>query len=180
MKQGKLWLIVAAIIAVALGAGVRLASTQRIVGPKPAANAYPRLLAVTLPDSQGELQPLAQWKGKVLVINFWASWCPPCREEMPALSRLQIKHAANGIQIIGIALDNAANVVQYAKWHPTSYPLLVGDSPHHRTDPAQWEILRWRSPIPVVYDAAGTARMTRLGLFSEDELDSVLISLTAK
>ena len=179
MKQGKLWLIVAAIIAVALGAGVRLASTPRIVGPKPAANAYPRLLAVTLPDSQGELQPLAQWKGKVLVINFWASWCPPCREEMPALSRLQIKHAANGIQIIGIALDNAANVVQYAKWHPTSYPLLVGDSTTTELNRAMGNS-QMALPYTVVYDAAGTARMTRLGLFSEDELDSVLISLTAK
>ena len=179
MKQGKLWLIVAAIIAVALGAGVRLASTQRIVGPKPAANAYPRLLAVTLPDSQGELQPLAQWKGKVLVINFWASWCPPCREEMPALSRLQIKHAANGIQIIGIALDNAANVVQYAKWHPTSYPLLVGDSTTTELNRAMGNS-QMALPYTVVCDAAGTARMTRLGLFSEDELDSVLISLTAK
>ena len=179
MKQGKLWLIVAAIIAVALGAGVHLASNRGIGDPKPAADAYPRLLAATLPDIRGELQPLAQWKGKVLVINFWASWCPPCREEMPALSRLQIKHAANGIQIIGIALDNAANVVQYAKWHPTSYPLLVGDSTTTELTRAMGNS-QMALPYTVVYDAAGTARMTRLGLFSEDELDSVLISLTAK
>ena len=179
MKQGKLWLIVAVIIAVALGAGVHLASNRGIGDPKPAADAYPRLLAATLPDIRGELQPLAQWKGKVLVINFWASWCPPCREEMPALSRLQIKHAANGIQIIGIALDNAANVVQYAKWHPTSYPLLVGDSTTTELTRAMGNS-QMALPYTVVYDAAGTARMTRLGLFSEDELDSVLISLTAK
>ena len=179
MKQGKLWLIVAAIIAVALGAGVHLASNRGIGDPKPATDAYPRLLAATLPDIRGELQPLAQWKGKVLVINFWASWCPPCREEMPALSRLQIKHAANGIQIIGIALDNAANVVQYAKKHPTSYPLLVGDSTTTELNRAMGNS-QMALPYTVVYDAAGTARMTRLGLFSEDELDSVLISLTAK
>ena len=98
---------------------------------------------------------------------------------MPALSRLQIKHAANGIQIIGIALDNATNVVQYAKKQPTSYPLLVGDSTTTELTRAMGNS-QMALPYTVVYDAAGTARMTRLGLFSEDELDSVLISLTAK
>ena len=154
-----------------------VACTASPAAPALAAKLMP---ADALPPPAPALQKaLDSASGKAVIVNFWASWCPPCREEMPALSRLQIKHAANGIQIIGIALDNAANVVQYAKWHPTSYPLLVGDSTTTELTRAMGNS-QMALPYTVVYDAAGTARMTRLGLFSEDELDSVLISLTAK
>lgn len=179
MTQSKLWLIVAITLAIALGAGVNLARKQQTSGPEPVTDAHQRLLATRLPDSLGKIQPLAQWQGKVLVINFWASWCPPCREEMPALSRMQTKHAANGVQIIGIAIDSAANVIQYAIRHPASYPLLVGDANTSELTRAMGNA-QMALPYTVVFDASGTAKMTRLGLFSEDELDSLLKGLTTK
>ena len=57
------------------------------------------------PTSKGEPQALEQWRGKVLVVNFWATWCAPCREEIPIFVRLQEKYGARGLQFVGIAID---------------------------------------------------------------------------
>lgn len=179
MTQSRLWLIVVITLAIALGAGVHLAGKQQASGPEPVADAYQRLLTTTLPDSLGKAQPLAQWQGKVLIINFWASWCPPCREEMPTLSRLQTKHAANGVQIVGIAIDSATNVTQYATRHPAAYPLLIGDSNTSELTRAMGNT-QMALPYTVVFDASGAAKMTRLGLISENELDSILKGVTAQ
>lgn len=128
MRRRLTWLVVAITIAVAMGAGIYVAEFQRKTAPEIATNAIEHLFAAKLPDALGNPRPLEQWRGKILVINFWATWCPPCREEMPILSRLQTKHAGNGVQIVGIALDTAENVAQYAAMRPASYPLLTGDA----------------------------------------------------
>ena len=92
---------------------------------------------------------------------------------MPILSRLQTKHAGNGVQIVGIALDTAENVAQYAAMRPASYPLLTGDA-----NATNLSRLLGNSqlalPYTVVFNRDGTAEMTRLGRFSETELDSLL------
>jgi thiol-disulfide isomerase/thioredoxin len=85
------------------------------------------LFAATFPDSQGQTQAFSQWQGKVLVVNFWATWCPPCREEMPELSRLQEKYRASGLAIIGIATDDVDKMREFAQQNPVAYPLLAGD-----------------------------------------------------
>jgi thiol-disulfide isomerase/thioredoxin len=59
-------------------------------------------------------------------VNFWATWCAPCREEIPELTKIQEKYAANGVQIVGIALDNVLKVREYAKEMRIEYPLLIG------------------------------------------------------
>ena len=135
--------------------------------------AIDRLFATTLADEHGQHQAMAQWRGKILVVNFWATWCPPCREEMPILSRLQTKHAGNGVQIVGIALDTAENVAQYAAMRPASYPLLTGDA-----NATNLSRLLGNSqlalPYTVVFNRDGVTEMNRLGRFSEAELDSLL------
>ena len=173
MTNRQRWWIVAITIALATGAGAYLGTRQRPDGPKPETGAYRRLLATSLPDNSGKLQPLAQWQGKTLVINFWATWCPPCREEMPALSRLQTKHAANGVQVVGIALDNADNVARFSTQSPTRYPLLIGDSNTSELTRALGNV-QLALPYTVVFGPEGDTRLTRLGLVSEDELESVL------
>ena len=91
-------------------------------------NPIVNLLATSLKTPQGEPKKLADWQGKLLVVNFWATWCPPCREEMPEFSRAQDKLGANGVQIVGIAIDEAANVVEFSKLTPVNYPLLIAPS----------------------------------------------------
>jgi thiol-disulfide isomerase/thioredoxin len=76
-------------------------------------------------DMSGRLRTLSEWPGRVLVLNFWATWCAPCREEIPALVKIRDQLAASGLEIVGIAIDQAAKVAQFAKEVPISYPLLL-------------------------------------------------------
>lgn len=85
-----------------------------------------RLYALRLPDAAGQEQSLNQWRGRELVINFWASWCAPCVEEMPELEALHADIQPKGQQVIGIAIDSVDNVGQFAREHRISYPLYAG------------------------------------------------------
>ena len=84
------------------------------------------LYAASLPDVKNQAQPLAQWKGKILLVNFWATWCHPCVQEMPELSDLQAKGKINNLQIIGIGIDTPEAIGQFAAKYKISYPLYVG------------------------------------------------------
>ncbi len=84
------------------------------------------LFATSLPDVKNQSQPLAQWKGKILLVNFWATWCHPCVQEMPELSNLQAKGKINNLQVIGIGIDSPENIQQFAAKYKISYPLYVG------------------------------------------------------
>ncbi len=96
------------------------------VAPRPApADPVATLFAGQLPDAQGTPQAMGQWKGKTLLINFWATWCAPCVEEMPELSGLQGEIAGRNAQIIGIGIDSPANIAQFTAKYKISYPLYV-------------------------------------------------------
>lgn len=85
------------------------------------------LFASRLPDVSGQLQHLDQWRGKILIVNFWASWCVPCREEMPELSALYERYGAQDIVVLGISTDDLDKMQAFSKEVPVKYPLLAGD-----------------------------------------------------
>jgi thiol-disulfide isomerase/thioredoxin len=89
-------------------------------------NASEAVLAARLADLHGETQPLGQWRGKVLVLNFWATWCTPCREEIPGFVRLQHKYGSRGLQFVGIAIDQRDKVQAFAEEFGMNYPILLG------------------------------------------------------
>lgn len=80
----------------------------------------------SLPDTAGQTRDVQEWDGKVLVINFWATWCPPCREEMPMFVDLQRKYQGRGLQFIGIAIDEREAVLPFMKAVGVNYPVLLG------------------------------------------------------
>ena len=80
-----------------------------------------------LPDLAGQTQALKQWQGKVVVLNFWAPWCPPCRKEIPGFIRQQDSLGVQGLQIVGVALDEAEKVQAYADETGINYPILLGE-----------------------------------------------------
>jgi thiol-disulfide isomerase/thioredoxin len=83
------------------------------------------LFAAVMPDNQGVKQALAQWKGKPLIVNFWAPWCGPCVQEMPELSQLATDSAGKNINVIGIGIDSPTNIAEFGSKFKISYPLYV-------------------------------------------------------
>lgn len=83
--------------------------------------------ALTLPGPDGVIHSLADYRGKVLLINFWATWCEPCRREIPLLQTLRRERAKDGVEIVGIAIDNRDSVVKYAAERQITYPLMVAE-----------------------------------------------------
>lgn len=175
--------LIVALALVAVSAGFIVAThmnRQQSVAPGNALNETPgatgQLLALTLPDAGASNQPLRQWRGKLLVVNFWATWCPPCREEMPGFSRLNTKYASKGVQFVGIAIDNADKVQEYSIQTPTSYPLLVG-GPELMNTMASLGNTAGGLPFTVIIGRDGTILQTRLGLWRESILETILTDL---
>ena len=99
--------------------------------PAPASPAAPAgQLVATLPqfqlaDRAGEMRSLQDWPDKALIVNFWATWCAPCRREIPLLVKLQQDHGPEGFQVIGIAVDFRDKVLAYADEMKIDYPILI-------------------------------------------------------
>ena len=135
-----------------------------------------RLMLVSLSDPSGKSQTMSQWRGKVLVVNFWATWCAPCREEIPALIRAQHKYASNGVQFVGIAIDNVSKVRDYAEEMRIDYVLLIGGMETLGVT----EDLGNRAgvlPFTVVLDRAGKVVYVHAGALTEALLGAVLTPL---
>lgn len=166
--RNRLMLGIAAVVA--LGAGIGLAVYDRNPVDTTA------LLALALPDPTGRPQPMAQWRGKVLVVNFWATWCAPCREEMPDLVRAQEEYGAKGLQIVGIAVDNADKVQQFAKEIGLNYPALIGGYGAMDLSRDLGNSLV-ALPFTLVLDRQGKVAYTHLGPVKSDKFRDVVSKL---
>ena len=80
-------------------------------------------------DQDGVHRRMAQWDGNLVVINFWATWCPPCLEEVPVLIELQSRYRPRGVRFVGLALDDIETVRAYAREISLNYPTAAGDAP---------------------------------------------------
>jgi len=96
--------------------------------PSPPPPAVPdRLPAFSLADRTGKSVPIATWRDKSLIINFWATWCAPCRREIPLLESLHREWSTRGVEVVGIAVDHPDQVAAYADEMKIAYPLLIGE-----------------------------------------------------
>ncbi len=116
---------VLALGAVLLVAGCGSESTAVPAAPAPQATMAP--IAFNFPDLDGKPRHLTEWQGQVVLVNFWAPWCPPCRKEMPALMELQEKHAARGLTVVGITIDTHDNAEAFADSLGINFPILIGE-----------------------------------------------------
>lgn len=144
-----------------------------------AAHSSPPILDLVLKDLKGQPQALGQWRGRLLVVNYWATWCLPCREEMPGFSRLQDKYHDKGVQFVGISIDTAAKITEFVKATPVSYPLLIGDIEVMENTAAFGNRLQ-ALPFTAVFDRQGRLTSTKLGRLPEAELERQLIELLAR
>lgn len=109
--------------AIALMAGLTSGCGER---PATAQVSSDVLFRQTLPDLVGTAQDIAQWRGRPMLVNFWATWCAPCVKEMPDLDRLQAEFP--GVAFVGIGIDSAPNMVAFVEKVPVAYPLLEARS----------------------------------------------------
>jgi len=164
--------VVAAIFAVF---GVFFANNR--LAPTPAEpNAVGLLLSQSMVDTSGQQQPLAQWKNQVLIVNFWATWCAPCVDEMPELSDLQQEIAPRKIQILGIGIDSPSNIAEFARKYNISYPLYVGGINGTELS-RQLGNQAGGLPFTVVIGRDGQVKKTYLGRLKMDELRGALADL---
>jgi len=134
------------------------------------------LLAISLPDPAGKEESLGQWKGKVLVVNFWATWCAPCREEMPAFVRAQTEHGPKGLQFVGIAVDQPDKVREFADEIGLNYPALIGGYGAMELSKTLGNTVM-ALPFTVIVDRNGQIVHAQLGLLQEEKLRSIIEDL---
>ena len=175
-RPGMLPLIV---IALAFG-GAGLIS-QRIVPPEPLIAPPPNIRQAEfwgseLPDLARRPQPLRQWLGRVVVVNFWAPWCPPCRREIPGFIVLQRQYGARGLQFVGIALDEGDKAGAYANQIGINYPVLLGAGDAMRLSLAVGNNMGGL-PYTLVFDRQGRAVTAITGAVAQARLEALVAPL---
>jgi len=165
------WLL-AGVAAVAALAGVEFA-TRRFFTQEASPEALKQLWRTEFDTPSGEKLSFQSLQGKPLVLNFWATWCPPCVEEMPLLERFYQQNAANGWQVVGVAIDQPSQVKRFLGQNSISYPIALGGL-------GGTDLLKSLGneqaalPFTVVLDAQGTVKMQKLGKLTEKEINSWL------
>ncbi len=130
----------------------------------------------SLPDLNGREIASASWAGKVLVINYWASWCPPCVREMPTLIRAQQAYDPSQLQVVGIAIDTQDAVEQFLIDHPVNYPILIGDVSSIEMSRSLGNRMHGL-PFTVIFDRRGRRTFSQVGEVSATTLEAELAPL---
>jgi thiol-disulfide isomerase/thioredoxin len=124
-------------------------------------------------DLDGKIRQMDEWREKVLLCNFWATWCAPCREEIPLLMDVRARYAATGFEVVGIAIDNVDKVRHFASFMKISYPLLIAEADG-------LDLMRQLGnsggglPYTVVANRRGAIVRRKLGALKAPELEDIL------
>ncbi len=167
------WMIAAVAIAVAAATAGGWVAYRRLTQHAPADFAVDILLAQDLPDPAGNPVSFGRYRGRVLVVNFWAPWCPPCVEEMPELSMIATDYAARGVDVVGIGVDFPDKIAQFAAKRPVSYQLVVARNIGYELS-RQFGNRSIGLPYTVVIDRYGAVVERILGRFDDYELRSYI------
>ena len=174
MNKSKL-LVFAVIVVFSTGIGVYFGAKRFHPAP-PENTAVASLMQTSLPDTQNQQRSFGEWKGKILLVNFWATWCPPCVAEMPELVELQADMASHNLQIIGIGIDSPSNIQQFSEKLKISYPLLVAGLEGTELS-RQFGNQGGGLPFTVLIGADGRVRQTYIGRLDMQKVRADLSSL---
>ncbi len=189
MKQWQV-IVVVLLIAVVAGAGgyqfhQRTNQAETVQVARSVGNPYVKIKEdvtgtiatdFSLADIDGAQRTLSEWQGKVIAINFWATWCPPCRDEIPAFVELQQTYASEGLQFIGVALQTAEEIRGFVNEYQVNYPSLVGDNDAIEVSKKLGNDIG-ALPYTVIIDRKGIIRFTHRGPLSKSEAEDVISGL---
>lgn len=170
--------------ALALAAGTILWLVGRPAGrgaerPEAPGIAAAALYATAFTDPEGRPQALGQFQGRVLVLNFWATWCGPCREEMPAFSRVFARWKDRGVQFVGVSAEDGAKVREFGRDLGVTYPLWTGGDQVAELSRRLGNRLGVL-PHTVIVAPSGEILETRVGPYTEGELEQRLTAYAVK
>ncbi|MEY4760602.1 MAG: hypothetical protein RLZZ200_458 [Pseudomonadota bacterium] len=191
MKASKSALLVMAVVAVAATAGyyaqrhaappepapVATPTVRQDAAAEPARKVPETLPTFTLKDRDGKPRTLADWKGRPLIVNFWATWCAPCRREIPLLNATRSARKAQNLEVVGIAVDFREDVLAYVKERPIDYPLLIGEE--DGLEALKSVGMTAAFPFTLFADSQHRILALRVGELHADELDLILDEIRA-
>ncbi len=160
----------------------RNATSVTIPAPEPEASPTTRIADIrpvfSLKDRDGRSRSITEWDGKSLIINFWATWCAPCRREIPLLRQLHAARSRQNIEVIGIAVDFRENVLDYVKEVEIDYPLLIGEQ-DGLDAAAAFGLGSMGFPFTVFTDDRGRIVTAHLGELHLEQADLILDTVVA-
>lgn len=161
-----MWTLATGALAAGLGVTVNWWRTEPA---RATAEATAALFEATFPDADGRPQPLSQWRGRLLVVNFWATWCPPCVEEMPLLQQVRDAYRERGVEVIGLGIDSPAKIAAFRDRHRLTLPLLVAGTGGSDLNRALGNI-SGALPYTVLIGTDGRVREKHLGQVQPQQL----------
>ena len=173
MKQGRRFLVIGVVAVAAAVAGYGVNVWRRAGSQAEAAGA---VMSARLIDLHGKALSIDQWRGRVLVVNFWATWCAPCRDEIPIFIKLQQMHQARGLQFIGVAIDQREKVERFARDFAMNYPVLLGGIDMMELSRRAGNRLG-ALPFTIVMDRTGAIVSVQVGILKEAKLEAMLQAL---
>jgi len=165
-------------------AGIAAAAAGFLIGPfltrstgeggeDSSGTGYAILRSARLVDLAGKSRRLSEWQGRILICNFWATWCAPCREEIPLLMSARRKYQGSGVEIVGIAIDKASKVAEFAASLKISYPILLAEADGldlmHQLGNTSGGL-----PYTVIAGRRGSLIYRKLGAMKQGDLDGIL------
>jgi thiol-disulfide isomerase/thioredoxin len=175
MKRSIL-IVTVAIMAFVGGLSVRNLMSSQLDKAKVSEENQRKLTEFSLPDLAGKPRNIKEWQGKVLVINFWATWCPPCLKEMPEFETMQKEFSDKGLQFIGIALDDADPVKEFIASKKITYPILLGEDQGTKIAHDLGNIVN-TVPFTVIVDKKGLVVKSHMGELSREQLLEIVTPL---
>jgi thiol-disulfide isomerase/thioredoxin len=167
MTKNKLFILLAGFVALTAGFFVQHLSDMKH---------SPAVLEFSLPDLAGKQRNINEWKNKLLIINFWATWCPPCLKEIPAFIKLQSQFNDTELQFIGIAIDEKDAVSEYLETININYPILIGGDTAIALSRQLGNILN-AVPYTLIINQQGQIIHRQPGEISRDEILEIILPI---
>lgn len=135
--------------------------------------ALPDQVSFILPDLEGDPRNLSEWDGTARLVNFWATWCAPCRREIPLLKETQEEHGPDRVQVIGVAVDFRDDVLEYAETAEFNYPVLIGEEEAvAAVEATGFDFVGL--PMTMVLSAEGALLKMHMGEIHADQIESIV------